>query len=505
MTPEQVAKRYAFDRPGYKLIDFLEVAVPVYRLSLLASFLERKSIAPLYEFALRSLELGLNTEEEIGSFLGIGSETARAALSNLHGLELIDVTLKNGTRDIKITNMGHRCLKETAAIVPRVGPIIMHFDGLTREIFSTKSESLMYYRQVNAAGIREIAAKPPRKPALDELSIEEARKASRTLSEVRNMEKRDLLSIKGIEESTRMFQVAVVLVYRSEDGETDLSMFVDGRLSDKHKMAFLKADGLRKLGLNDPARLVPEALPFEATLTPQQKEELLFETEQAAAVYQQAQFDIEEGEGSVSGDEGSASGEASQNIDIDSIISAAMQSISKHRIRWLEVFEHPSLLEDALDNARKRLLIISPWIRGQVLTHQKLNKIKRLLDNNVDVFIGWGIGKGEPQERGNDMNVVNRLVSLDKEYHNMHFVDLENTHEKVLIKDNDFVVTTSFNWLSFRGDPARTVRYERGVYVGVREMVDDQFAALSARFISSKGVRPSDAQMAALSEKFGGT
>ena len=52
---------------------------------------------------------------------------------------------------------------------------------------------------------------------------------------------------------------------------------------------------------------------------------------------------------------------------------------------------------------------------------------------------------------------------------------LGNTHAKVLICDKRFLIITSFNWLSFKGDPKRTFRDERGTYVAVPEKIDEQF------------------------------
>jgi len=54
-------------------------------------------------------------------------------------------------------------------------------------------------------------------------------------------------------------------------------------------------------------------------------------------------------------------------------------------------------------------------------------------------------------------------------------VRLGNTHAKVLIKDSEFLAVTSFNWLSFRGDPGRTFRDEQGTLVQQPEYVDNKF------------------------------
>ena len=57
-----------------------------------------------------------------------------------------------------------------------------------------------------------------------------------------------------------------------------------------------------------------------------------------------------------------------------------------------------------------------------------------------------------------------------------------NTHAKVLIKDRDFAAITSFNWLSFAGDPNRTFRDEQGILLRRPELVEQKFSELEPRF-----------------------
>jgi len=59
---------------------------------------------------------------------------------------------------------------------------------------------------------------------------------------------------------------------------------------------------------------------------------------------------------------------------------------------------------------------------------------------------------------------------------------LGNTHAKVLIKDSEFAAVTSFNWLSFKGDPHRTFRDEQGTLLQVSELVEGKFRDLEPRF-----------------------
>jgi hypothetical protein len=56
----------------------------------------------------------------------------------------------------------------------------------------------------------------------------------------------------------------------------------------------------------------------------------------------------------------------------------------------------------------------------------------------------------------------------------------------VLICDSRFVVTGSFNWLSFKGDPDRTFRDEQSVLVEIPEHIEGVYRENLKRFEAVK-------------------
>src|SRR5438876_163926 len=70
MKAEDIAERYAV-KQGYRLVDYIEVGLPVYHVILQVSALLRKRIPPLEEFVMRCLQLGMRDCEEIAAFLGL--------------------------------------------------------------------------------------------------------------------------------------------------------------------------------------------------------------------------------------------------------------------------------------------------------------------------------------------------------------------------------------------------------------------------------------------------
>jgi len=144
---------------------------------------------------------------------------------------------------------------------------------------------------------------------------------------------------------------------------------------------------------------------------------------------------------------------------------------------------HPPLLEDALTKGVRRVLIISPWITGKVVDPDFLSKLEGLLRKEAEVYIGYGMTEqptAKPDSR--DLAAKERLTALSRRYPKFRFKRLGNTHAKVLIKDSEFAVITSSNWLSFKGDPNRPYRDEQGVLIQGVENVDRKFDELIDRF-----------------------
>jgi phosphatidylserine/phosphatidylglycerophosphate/cardiolipin synthase-like enzyme len=175
----------------------------------------------------------------------------------------------------------------------------------------------------------------------------------------------------------------------------------------------------------------------------------------------------------------------SEGQEVDPALAAeaavAEEQLRALAVRPLETYEHPTYLRDALASSKRRLLIISPWLRRAVVDRQFVADLERLLSQNVDVYIGWGISKTE-MDRDADASVRADLDRLAARHQNFHFLWLGDTHAKVLLCDDRFVIVGSFNWLSFQGDPSKTFRDERGMFVSIPNVIEEQFKVLAARF-----------------------
>jgi len=146
-------------------------------------------------------------------------------------------------------------------------------------------------------------------------------------------------------------------------------------------------------------------------------------------------------------------------------------------------------LEKALNASRKRIIIVSPWLSDVVIDREFLERLAKALKRGVDVLICWGMparknpsADDERTER-RSAKAAERLLLVGRQglKGQLRVVRLGNTHEKILLVDRKFALVTSFNLLSFRGDPNRAFRQETGMYFEIPEKIDELAAELLSR------------------------
>ena len=133
---------------------------------------------------------------------------------------------------------------------------------------------------------------------------------------------------------------------------------------------------------------------------------------------------------------------------------------------------------DAISEARRELIIVSPWLRTAAVDEELIAKLDRALKRNkqLKLYIGYGIGGQKPSPKDpkhhSESSALKRLSSLGKRHQGRVILkNIGNTHQKLVIVDDDQVMITSFNWLSFNPDPRFGVRRETGVMLENREEV----------------------------------
>ncbi|UVS78421.1 hypothetical protein Actkin_02154 [Actinokineospora sp. UTMC 2448] len=138
-------------------------------------------------------------------------------------------------------------------------------------------------------------------------------------------------------------------------------------------------------------------------------------------------------------------------------------------------FEHPEHLATALADARRHFLLVTPHLRTAVITDVLIGRLKNLLRRrDMTARIAFGLGRSD-----HDPEALNRLQRLADTHHNLTLVRVDEPLPHDLIYDDTWV-NTSFDWLSYRGGPARVYRREEGTLIRAAAAVDDRHATCAA-------------------------
>lgn len=157
--------------------------------------------------------------------------------------------------------------------------------------------------------------------------------------------------------------------------------------------------------------------------------------------------------------------------------SAAEEVAQSPRSRVLQGAEHRDALRVAIMDARKELIIVSPWLRTDAVDDELLGWLQSALQRKkgLRVVVGYGIERDQGQQDGksrNQRSALRRLNSLgNRSRGRLRTVEIGNTHEKIVICDGQYAIVTSFNFLSYNPRPGRGIRREMGVVVDEREQV----------------------------------
>ena len=116
--------------------------------------------------------------------------------------------------------------------------------------------------------------------------------------------------------------------------------------------------------------------------------------------------------------------------------------------------DHLSIFQDAIAQAERELIIVTPWIRGNE-PKKFVNDIVSALEKGVKVTVIYGNKSGE-EDDNNDPQAEKKLKDLFSQYPGSNFMRLgreihiesRGTNERILVCDDKFAIVGSWNWLS---------------------------------------------------------
>lgn len=475
MNVEPILEAAAFARPGYSLATFKQAALPVYLLTVRVLVLEKKPLSPIEEGCLRAVEAGLSSPAEIGSFLGLGGKVLTGVLAGLNARECINYSKAIGDREAKVTltAKGQSSLAEAVSVVPQERVVQLIFDPYLKKVLFIPTAALSKPREAKDNGWFELPLCGAKRPEVEDVPLQDLDKVI-AKSRSREEESRELLALRRVERREMHFLPCLLLFYKANQGdEVQVAFYKDEAYSVEHENAFRMLGGPEQVGARhvalpaEPPTLgkatsgdlkqdIAAVLDVDSTRVTEASKAEVASVKPPGGAYQLA-----------SNEEGRAGAAASGKT-----------------LKVVRCHEHPTLLRKALGTSQKRLLIVSPWIRDQVVDRNFIGSLEALLRNGVDVYIGYGLSEDEGKPKAIDQarskppiskRAKSDLEALQKRFKNFRFRFVGNTHRKFLVCDNKFAVSTSFNWLSFLGDPKARARDESGLLIAKPEYVEEMF------------------------------
>ncbi|MFE0437993.1 hypothetical protein ACFW2K_23905 [Streptomyces nigra] len=470
-STEEIVRRLS-KRSGYRLATYREVGLPFWDVPIRCRLLRKKSVSVLDEFILKCIQADLRNSTDVAKFLGMPEQVVNAIMGKLVNSGSLAAVAKSAAEiHYAITEHGQKILADLSEITPEERTLRLAFDGLTRRYTVVDKAMRWRPRDLRQFDILEIPAFPVDPPSVGPNDTDNIGSALRDVTETAEHELLTAMSLDGKRE--KFFVRAISLIFQSVDRpeEVYVSFAIDGRISEEHDLAFAKAEGQRKVGIIGQITdgESPDSLLSEELLKQRTDESEVAAIRRTTERYR-AQLSSLEEKVAVSADQQREelvdhAAEAAKRLD------EAETALERIPVRVLEVHEHAPMLTRALLSSSKRLLIISPWIRAAIVDGTFIDNIRKLLTAGVAVVIGYGIGDDNGM-RERDRQAERQLEGLTAEFPNFTFARLGDTHAKVLISDDSYAVVTSFNWLSFRGDPNRPFRDERGTMITIKAEID---------------------------------
>lgn len=137
----------------------------------------------------------------------------------------------------------------------------------------------------------------------------------------------------------------------------------------------------------------------------------------------------------------------------------------------LTIWETKQKFIEALKNVKEKILIESPWIKRA--TQEYIPLFEKLLKDKKQLTILYGISEKDEH----DIYTLRKVEELQKQHKDKfklvhlpsHFAEIHSkltgTHRKLVIKDNEYYIHGSFNFLSFGKNERQQVANEESLLI----------------------------------------
>jgi hypothetical protein len=458
--------------PGYDLLGSYQAGIPFYKVKLKVKARKKQSLETLTEYVLKMIGLGIVTEEEICAALGVDNIYIRNALEHLSTLQLIKSETIFSTPGIDIrfslTGKGREALDNTLTANFETF-ISLQVDGITGDLSPTFSnDGFIEGAELRKLGIWLLHTSGKVRPSLENLNDEISRIGPIYKAQQDESDNTDqLIEILEILRPWLVYKIVKVLVFQNrQKGELKLRVFdgfesvpdYDVRLTDRERNGgrVIPDDLLVKEIDHVPSNIYKE-LKINTNELQQQQDQI------DKLVQEKKELEENDVKGfSPVSDIVTSRTKRIQELEMD------LKSLQEKQAttRLITGAEHYRILKDALKKSNYSVIIISPWIKKDVVDEEMIKIMKDAIKRGIWIIIGYGmpLRYQEKKEDYIDEWVLDQFRQIQKQPqgNKLFLIWLGNTHEKLLISDHSFSVVTSYNWLSYRGD--KGFRRETGTY-----------------------------------------
>lgn len=495
MNLEELARRDEHDHPGYSLTAWYDAALPFYKVTLQALFQVEQPLPAIDQYTLRLLDMGISSAHEVSTVLGLDHPVIYATMERLERNGHITIipadSVTKRKESVSITNSGRALLATLIFLRPEEDTLSLCIDGITGEY--GPDQYLLRGRDVRELGLHQVKTYhlPPTLDSLDAVKIRRVWKDNQR--GFNKKEKKEFLEVRVIEKAYVTYKNVRVLQYvHNEHGAILLHVYDGAQRTPKHEAALLKMqqEGIQVLQAEKidafPTKSDDEINDLWEDLYKRAQRRTIERREIQQAIRSRSQqldeintarstiiptSDVElQSQTSQEGDPGSqqVNVEAtSETHRLNRELGLLQEQLREHEkehslVEVLSMTDHRPRLVAALQEANKELIIISPWIAEIAVNNSLVHEIKESLGRGVKVVIGYGFERTPTEDEKRTRRVLEELKKGDKGK-NLLLKRLQDTHAKVVVCDNKYMIVTSFNWLSFAGRQDWGNRVELGI------------------------------------------
>jgi hypothetical protein len=463
---EELAAKYAYSILGYDLVYFSEVAFPVWRVNLSLLMLQEVPLNVVDEFILKLVEIKIDRIEAISNILGIDDAIISDATANL--MRSDNLRFENSTKTFMLTDKGKETLENIKILVPEERYFSFYIDAITGIYSPVEGYNFNTPQSIKQQAIHSIhPSKNVPRP------VEESISFSKLESLLRDMQRKgqgavpkgDILEINSIEKVFMMYKKLRVLVfYDFQTKKYQYMVFDRDHRASEFDGVLLTADIEEQLGV----------LPVEKIELRQNKilsQELTTVLFNEASVNSEELVKIEKKLLQLTQDKSNIKYFKTDEVEI---LKSDIEGLKK-TTRLLRRFEFRMIMEKSLEESRKWVIILVPFLLSDTFDDDLLARIDKTLQQSTKVYLIYGTNTETKNSwrLKEEKNILNKLRAIKEKKHGKYLKikQIVDTEEKVLISDTNFMTIGNYSWLEMNGNSGTGLRLEKNIYTENRQQI----------------------------------